>query len=171
MRRYIDSDTLQRLIVDAFARGLIVAAICHGVLLAARSIDPTTGRSVLYGHRTTALTWAFERRAWHLARVTRFWDPTYYRTYSEEPGQRPGYMSVQSEVTRALRNPADFCDVARGSPRWWRKTSGMVRDTATDSRPAFVVDDGTYLSARWPGDTHTFATVLSQKLTSAHTAL
>jgi putative intracellular protease/amidase len=49
MRNYIDSDTLRRLVVDAFARGLIVAAICHGVLLAARSIDATTGRSVLYG--------------------------------------------------------------------------------------------------------------------------
>jgi hypothetical protein len=40
----------------------------------------------------------------------------------------------------------------------------MARDTATDSRPAFVVDDGSYLSARWPGDTHAFANALSQKL-------
>jgi hypothetical protein len=40
----------------------------------------------------------------------------------------------------------------------------MARDTMTDSRPAFVVDDGAYLSARWPGDAHTFANVLSQKL-------
>jgi len=167
MRSYIDSDILQRLVVDAFARGVIVAAICHGVLLAARSVDPTTGRSVLYGRKTTALTWAMERVAWHLTRVTRFWDPNYYRTYTEEPGQLGGYMSVQSEVTRALRDPTDFCDVARGSPRWWLKTSGMVRDTATDSRPAFVVDDGNYVSARWPGDTHAFATVLSQKLKSA----
>ncbi len=164
MRRYIDSDTLHRLVVDAFARGTIVAAICHGVLLAARSVDPATGRSVLYGRRTTALTWALERRAWHITRVTRFWDPSYYRTYAEEPGQHTGYMSVESEVTRALKDPADFCDVARGSPHWRIKASGMARDTATDSRPAFVVDDGNYLSARWPGDTHTFATVLSQKL-------
>jgi len=35
MRRYIDSDTLHGLVVDAFTRGVIVAAICHGVLLAA----------------------------------------------------------------------------------------------------------------------------------------
>jgi putative intracellular protease/amidase len=168
MRSYIDSDILQRLVVDAFAGGLLVAAICHGVLLAARSIDPGTGRSVLYGRKTTALTWAMERLAWQLTRVTRFWDPNYYRTYTEEPGQPGGYMSVQSEVTRALKDPTDFCDVARGSPLWWLKTSGMVRDTATDSRPAFVVDDGSYLSARWPGDTHTFASVLSQKLKSAH---
>jgi putative intracellular protease/amidase len=164
MRSYIDSETLHRLVVDAFARGLKVAAICHGVLLAARSVDPATGHSVLYGRRTTALTWALERTAWRLTRITRFWDSDYYRTYTEEPGQATGYMSVQSEVTRALKNPTDFCDVERGSPHWRLKTSGMVRDTATDSRPAFVVDDGAYVSARWPGDTHTFATVLSQKL-------
>lgn len=164
MRSYIDSDALHGLVVDAFRRGVIVAAICHGVLLAARSVDPATGRSVLYGRKTTALTWAMERLAWRLTRVTRFWDRNYYRTYTEQHGQASGYMSVQSEVTRALENPADFRDVVRGSPGWRRKTSGMSRDTATDSRPAFVVDDGGYVSARWPGDTHTFATVLARKL-------
>ncbi|MDR3657507.1 MAG: type 1 glutamine amidotransferase domain-containing protein [Mycobacterium sp.] len=166
MRSYIDSDVLHRLVVNAFARGILVAAICHGVLLAARSVDPATGRSVLYGRRTTALTWAMEGLAWRLTRITRFWDPDYYRTYTEEPGQPAGYMSVQSEVSRALANPADFRDVVRGSPHWRLKSSGMARDTATDSRPAFVVDDGNYVSARWPGDTQTFATVVSQKLDS-----
>ncbi|UXA04865.1 type 1 glutamine amidotransferase domain-containing protein [Mycobacterium sp. SMC-2] len=148
MRSYIDSDILHRLVVDAFKREVIVAAICHGVLLAARSVDPATGRSVLYGHKTTALTWAMERLAWRLTRVTRFCDPNYYRTYTEQPGQPDGYMSVQAEVTRALEDPMDFRDVVRGTPHWRRKTSGMVRDTATDSRPAFVVDDGNYVSAR-----------------------
>ena len=57
-----------------------------------------------------------------------------------------------------------ICDVPRGSQHWRMKTSGMVRDTTTDSRPAFVVDDGSYVSARWPGDTHTFAKLLSEKL-------
>ncbi|HTX94248.1 MAG TPA: type 1 glutamine amidotransferase domain-containing protein [Mycobacterium sp.] len=166
MRSYIDSEILHRLVVDAFARGVVVAAICHGVLLAARSVDPGAGHSVLCGHKTTSLTWAMERLAWQLTRITRFWDPNYYRTYTEEPGQPGGYMSVQSEVSRALKDPADFCDVVRGSSHWRLKTSGMVRDTATDSRPAFVVDDGSYVSARWPGDTHTFATVLAHKLES-----
>lgn len=164
MRSYVDSDILQRLVVDAFHRGLVVAAICHGVLLAARSVDPATGRSALHGRKTTALTWAMERTAWRITRVTRFWDRDYYRTYTEEPGQPDGYMSVQAEVTRALADPADFRDVTRGSPHWRLKSSGMARDTATDSRPAFVVDDGGYVSARWPGDTHTFASVVSRKL-------
>ena len=152
------------LVVEAFARDLVVAAICHGVLLLARSVDPATGRSVLHGRKTTALTWAFERRAWQLTRLTRFWDRDYYRTYTEESSQPVGYMSVQSEVTRALAKPADFCDVAPGSQDWRLKTSGLARDSVADSRPAFVVEDGSYLSARWPGDTHTFAAMLSSKL-------
>ncbi|WP_231965142.1 hypothetical protein [Mycobacterium sp. E3339] len=119
---------------------------------------------MLYGRKTTALTWAMEGLAWRLTRVTRFWDRDYYRTYTEQPGQANGYMSVQAEVTRALADPTDFRDVVRGSPGWRRKASGMARDTATDSRPAFVVDDGSYVSARWPGDTHTFAAALSRKL-------
>ena len=134
-----------------------MAAICHGVLLAARSVNPATGRSVLHGRKTTALTWALERTAWRLARITRFWDPTYYRTYIEAPGQPYGYMSVQQEVTRALATPTDFCDVPRSDPLFRRRTGGMVRDTPTDSSAAFVVTDGTYVSARWPGDAHTFA--------------
>jgi putative intracellular protease/amidase len=164
MRSYLESDVLQRLVADAFARELQVAAICHGVVLAARSTDPATGRSVLFGRKTTALTWALERRAWHLTRVTRFWDGNYYRTYLEEPGQPAGYMSVQSEVTRALADPADFRDVTPGSPDFRIKTSGIRRDTRGDARPAFVVDDGNYLSARWPGDTHTFARAFVLKL-------
>lgn len=164
MRSYIDSEVLQALVVEAFRRGMLVAAICHGVLLAARSVDQSTGRSVLYGRKTTALTWDFERRAWQLSRVTRFWDRDYYRTYSERPGDPDGYMSVQAEVTRALENPGDFCNVPNDSPHRRAQTWGMARDTATDSRPAFVVDDGTYISARWPGDTHTFAAAVSARL-------
>lgn len=169
MRNYLESCVLQRLVVQAFRQNLQVAAICHGVLLAARSIDPDTGRAVLSGRTTTALTWALERKAWHLARVTRFWDRDYYRTYPEEPGQPAGYMSVQSEVTRALGAPADFRDVPPGAPDFRVKTSGTHRDTATDSRAAFVVDDGNYLSARWPGDAFTFAEAFARKLSETGT--
>jgi putative intracellular protease/amidase len=157
MRPYIESPEVQQMAIDAFRAKKPVGAICHGVLVAARAVDPATERSVLYGRRTTALTWALERKAWGIARYTRFWDSNYYRTYVEERGQPWGYMSVQQEVTRALADPADFADVEKGSPDWRRKTSGRARDTAADERPAFVVRDGAYVSARWPGDAHTFA--------------
>ncbi len=157
MRTYLESDVLQEVVVGAFRDGRPVGAICHGVLLAARSIVPDTGRSVLYGRRTTALTWSLERRAWQVARITRFWDPDYYRTYVEGPGEPSGFWSVQQEVTRALADPGDFLDVPPGAVDAARKTSGRARDTPVDERPAFVVEDGTYVSARWPGDAHTFA--------------
>lgn len=102
MRAFLESPTLQSTVVEAFHRRMPVGAVCHGVLLAARSTDPRTGRSVLHGRRTTALTWSLEHRAWSVARVSRFWDPGYYRTYAEGPGQPAGYQSVQQEVTRAL---------------------------------------------------------------------
>lgn len=164
MRQYLESGVLQRLVVQAFNRELPTGAICHGVLLVARSIDPKTGKSVLYGRRTTALTWALEARAWRVTLVTRFWDPSYYRTYREKPGEPAGYMSVEQEVTRALAGPEDFLNVGPGTPDFKLKTSGRARDTFDDERPAFVVRDGSYVSARWPGDTHTFARRLADML-------
>jgi putative intracellular protease/amidase len=164
MREYLESPVVQELVVGFFGAGKPVGAVCHGVLVAARSIDPASGRSVLYGRRTTALTWQLERTAWSVARRTRFWDPDYYRTYREGPGQPAGYMSVQQEVTRALARPQDFLDVAADAPDHDRKTSGRVRDTMTDSSPAWVVRDGSYVSARWPGDVHTFAKTFADVL-------
>ncbi len=156
MRSYLESPVLQRLVASFFAADKPVAAVCHGVLLAARS-RRADGLSVLHGRRTTSLTWKQERTASLLAHIGRFWDPDYYRTYPEEPGQPAGYMSVEQEVTRALEKPEDYRDVPPGAPSFLRKTSGLWRDTAEDPRPAFVVEDGNYLSARWPGDVHTFA--------------
>jgi putative intracellular protease/amidase len=164
MRAYLESPVLQQLVVDWFAAKKPLAAVCHGVLLAARSIDQATGTSVLYGRRTTALTWSLERTAWSIARRTRFWDPSYYRTYPDGPGQPPGFMSVQQEVTRALARPEDFVDVPADAPDYRLKTSGRARDAEADRRPAWVVRDGTYLSARWPGDIHTFAHAFADML-------
>jgi putative intracellular protease/amidase len=163
MRAYLESKTLQKIVASFFDDGKPVAAICHGVLLAARSQSGKTAKSVLHGKKTTALTWVLERSAASVARFTRFWDPYYYRTYRDPKGQ-PGYMSVQAEVARALANPEDFLDVPRNAPHYRRKTSGLQRDTLDDSRPAFVVEDGNYISARWPGDVHTFAKTFARQL-------
>lgn len=164
MREYLESPILRNLVARFFDEEKPVAAICHGVLLAARSISKRTGRSVLWGYRTTALTWAFENSAWSVARLTRFWDPDYYRTYPERPGQPSGFMSVQQEVTRALARPEDFRDVPRDDPYYRRKTSGLVRDSIDDETAAFVVRDRNYVSARWPGDVHTFARIFAGML-------
>jgi putative intracellular protease/amidase len=167
MRSYLESETLQGYVTGFFEAQKPVAAICHGVLLAARSTSRRTGRSAIYGYRTTALTWALENSAWKVARLTRFWDPNYYRTYLERPGEAEGYMSVQQEVMRSLARPEDFLDVPRNDPEYRRKTSGLQRDSLNDARPAFVVRDRHYVSARWPGDVHTFAKTFSDMLRQA----
>ncbi len=164
MRPYLESPEVQQMAVDSFGAGKPVGAICHGVLVAARAVNPATGRSVLYGRQTTALTWALESKAWGVAHWTRFWDANYYRTYVEEPGQGWGSMSVEREVTRALADPGDFKDVPKGAPDRRRKTNGRARDSQRDTRPAWVVRDGSYVSARWPGDVHTFATTFARVL-------
>ncbi len=167
MRPYLENTSLQALVAGFFDADKPIAAVCHGVLLAARSISPRTGKSVLHGRKTTALTWKLERSAWDLTRfLARFWDAGYYRTYEESAGEPSGYRSVEQEVKRALAAETDFIDVPSGAPHYLRKTSGIARDSLRDARPAWVVRDGNYISARWPGDVHTFATRFAELLAS-----
>ena len=135
MRQYLASTVLAEKVAEFWGLGRPVGAICHGVLVLARTRDPVTGRSVIAERRTTCLPKFMERGAFYLTawRLGR-----YYRTY-------PAY--VQDEVTAALREPSQF---VRG-PRTQR------RGTAADDGDAFVVQDGNYLSARWPGDAYLFA--------------
>jgi putative intracellular protease/amidase len=135
MRQYLSARVLQEKAGQFWGLGRPVGAICHGVLVLARTTDPGTGRSVLADRRTTCLPKYMERgayllTAWRLGR--------YYRTY-------PAY--VQDEVTAALADPAQF---ERG-PRVL-----TAHGTATDDSAAFVAEDRNYLSARWPGDAYLF---------------
>lgn len=158
VRAYLEDATLQGFVADFFDSNKPVAAVCHGVVLAARSISKTTGKSVLHGRKTTALTWKLEKSAWHLTRfLARFWDPDYYRTYRESSNEPAGYWGVEQEIKRALASPIDFLDVPPDAAHHFMKASGLVRDTPADARAAWTVRDGHYLSARWPGDVHTFA--------------
>lgn len=163
MAAYLESPTLQSLAVAFFHADKPVGAICHGALVLARAIDPMTGKSVLHGRKTTALTWRLENSAARLGRIVRFWDPQYYRTYSEAPGQPVGYMSVEHEIVRALERPEHFMDVPADAEHYRKKTSGLVRDTADSQDAAFVVRDGNYVSARWPGDAHKFAMTFAER--------
>lgn len=131
---YLESETLQSTVAEFFAKEKPVGAICHGVVLAARS--RSEGRSVLYGRKTTALTKPLELGAWLL---TCLWLGRYYRTYEE---------TVEKEVREALARPADFI---RGPFAW-------NRDSPENLGAGFTVLDGNYLSARWPGDAHRFGT-------------
>ncbi len=129
MRQYLASEALQAKVAAFFASGRPVGAICHGVLVAARA-------GALRGKRTTCLPKYMERSAYFL---TAWKLGRYYRTY-------PAY--VEDEVKSLLASPDDF---VRG-PR-----TLTARGTRSDHRAAFVVEDGAYVSARWPGDAYLFA--------------
>lgn len=162
IRPYLEDAALRSFVAAMFDADKPAGAICHGVVVAARATSAKTGRSVLHGRKTTSLTWSQEGLAWTIGRVARFWDPDYYRTYVEAPGEPRGTRGVQAEVTAALASPTDYCEVPTDDPEHRRKTDGLHRDTATDARPAFVVRDGRYVSARWPGDAYTFAKTLAE---------
>lgn len=142
VKTLLESQTMQRLVVELFARERPVAAVCHGVVLLARSRSSSTGHSVLYGRKTTALTNFMELSAWWM---TRWHLGNYYRTYP---------VTVQDEVTESLVQRSDF----EAGP-WW-----LRRDTSAAPHHGFVVRDGNYLSARWPGDCHRFGTALLELL-------
>jgi putative intracellular protease/amidase len=135
VRTLLESSAAQAVAVTAMTHEIPVGAVCHGVLLLARSIDPATGRSLLYGRKTTALTAALELGGWA---ITRLWLGDYYRTYR---------MTVQAEVTGVLAAPGDF----EPGPRM------SLRDSPNHLDRGFTVKDGNYLSARWPGDCYRLA--------------
>jgi putative intracellular protease/amidase len=137
MRQYLGSAVLREQVARFWRLGRPVGAICHGVLVLARTPEAATSRSVLAGCETTCLPKYMERTAflataWRLGR--------YYRTY-------PAY--VEDEVRACLDDPGS--QFRRGP------LTLSARGTATDDTAAFVVRDGRYLSARWPGDAYLFA--------------
>ena len=69
VKEYLESDILQGLVSDFFSHNKPIAAICHGVVLAARSKNKQTGKSVLYNYRTTALLKSQELLAYSLTRL------------------------------------------------------------------------------------------------------
>ena len=143
MKQYLGSEELRAKVAAFWALERPVAAICHGVLVLARTRDPRIGKSVIAGKRTTCLPKHMERSAY----LFTFWKlGNYYRTY-------PAY--VEDEVRAALDHGAQLVV----GPRTLTK-----RGTAIDHAPAFVVEDGAYVSARWPGDAYLFADKLLARL-------
>ncbi|MFO0675215.1 MAG: type 1 glutamine amidotransferase domain-containing protein [Polyangiaceae bacterium] len=143
MKQYLASEGLHALVADLWVRQVPVAAICHGVLVLARA-RTNDGASVLAAASTTCLPKYMERAAY----FSTFWKVgRYYRTY-------PAY--VEDEVKAALRDPSSQF---RRGPRVLR-----AKGTRTDDSDTFVVEDGRYVSARWPGDAYAFARAFLAKL-------
>ena len=136
VKEYLESEVLQHLIVDFFTAQKPVGAICHGVVLAARSINPDTKKSVIHNYKTTSLLKSQEILAYQL---TRLWLKNYYRTYPE--------ITVEDEVKSVLSDHDNF----------FKGPTPLLRDDYHHLKRGFVVKDKNYLSARWPGDAYTFS--------------
>jgi putative intracellular protease/amidase len=144
MRQYLGSEELQSKVAQFWALNRPVGAICHGVLVLARARD-ASGSSVIAEMRTTCLPKYMERTAFMSTAWRR---GRYYRTYPEY---------VEDEVCGALTNPKEQFE------RGQRVLS--KRGTAADDSAAFVVRDGRYVSARWPGDAYAFGRALTELVT------
>ena len=131
VKEYLESKILQNTIVDFFDANKNVAAVCHGVILLARSIHPQTGNAVIYDYKTTALLKTQELLAYNL---TKLWLKDYYLTYPR--------MTVEDEVTAALKSKKQFIHGAKP----------IFRDTLKNQKHGFIVRDRNYVSGRWPGD-------------------
>ena len=138
---YLESEVLQSLVASFFKEGKRVAAVCHGVVLAARSRSKE-GTSILRGRRVTALLKTQELAAWAMT-YRRLGN--YYRTYPQ---------TVQDEVTQAVGAEGQFL----------RGPFPLLRDRETHLQRGFVVEDRHLITARWPGDCHVFANTLVQRL-------
>ncbi|MFT4747874.1 MAG: protease I [Congregibacter sp.] len=136
VKEYLESEVLQSHVVDFFVAQKPVGAICHGVVLVARSIDPESNRSVIHEYKTTSLLNSQELLAYNL---TRLWLNYYYLTYPE--------ITVEDEVKSVLSSHENFI----------KGPSPLLRDNHNKLGRGFFVRDKNYLSARWPGDAYNFS--------------
>jgi putative intracellular protease/amidase len=143
MKQYLASELLHDKVASFASSGKPMGAICHGVLVLARAKDAKTGKSVLHGRRTTCLPKYMERVAYYL---TAWKLGRYYRTYD---------AYVEDEVRASLEHPSHY---ERGPVTL---TKHGVEES---DKGAFVVEDGNYVSARWPGDAFLFAKKLLARL-------
>lgn len=136
MIEYLESPVLQKLVVAFFNAEKPVGAICHGVVLLARSIDPKTNQSVINNRKVTALLKSQEMAAYNM---TRLWLKDYYLTY-------PG-LTVEDEVKSILASELNFL---KGS-------TPIFRDSEKKLSHGFSVRDENLVTARWPGDAYNFS--------------
>jgi putative intracellular protease/amidase len=119
VRQYLDSQVLQGKVFEFYRQGKLIGAICHGVLVLARTIDPTTAQSILYGHKVATVPKSLDRVAF-------LFDSWFLRH---------GYVMysccVEDEVRACLKSTDDLsmgsglftphvvCDGALVTSRWY----------------------------------------------------
>ncbi|MBW0107466.1 DJ-1/PfpI family protein [Pseudonocardia sp. KRD-182] len=143
MKQYLDSAVLQQRVLDFAKADKLIGAVCHGTLIPARTVDPATGHSIIRGRRVTTLPLPLEKWAF---RTTWFRVGRRYRTY---------WKYTETEIRDAVGPDGT---VPRGETKF--RWAGLA---VADDAP-FVVEDGNFVSARYPLDVPVYATTFVRKL-------
>ena len=136
MKEYLESQILQKAVTGFFKSNKPIGAICHGLVLAARSIDSETNKSIIANYKVTSLLKYQELLVYNM---TRLWLKDYYLTY-------PG-LTVEDEVKSVLSSKDNFK----------KGTLPISRDSPENIGKGFIVEDRNFISARWPGDVYRFS--------------
>lgn len=137
IKEYLESEILQTVVANFFELNKTVGAICHGVVLAARSINKETKKSVLHSYKVTALLKQQEMLAYNM---TKYKLGDYYLTYPT--------LTVEEEVKSVLSSRENF--LLGSKP--------VFRDSEQKTKRGFSVVDSNLITARWPGDIYNFST-------------
>jgi len=158
MRQLLGCTYLQRQLAEYWELKKPIAAVCHGVLMVARSRDmKDTSKSVLSGRKTTSLVnyqelIAYNFTSWSHGRLFRTYDET-----TENEILRFMYGCKNEPEAREINKKQKFYDEG---PFMIKKEFGGNKI----GRYGYIVEDGNYLSGRWPGDVEILAHRFAQKL-------
>ncbi len=131
---YLESKVLQQKVLVFYQQKKIIGSICHGALVLTRTIDPETGKSIVYNRNMTGLIKRLEKIAYY---ITAWKLGDYYRTYPEY---------TEDEICQSLKNRDQF------------KTGYL------NFFKPFVCEDDNLITARWPEDAYLYAETLIRKL-------
>jgi putative intracellular protease/amidase len=157
MRHLLGSTVIQQKMSEFWELKKPVAAVCHGVILLARTIDKNTGKSVLFNRKTTSVSNYMER----LAQLVTTWKMgNYYKTYDE---------MTEDEVKRAVFNAKTVKEANDQNMIKMLYDAGPMnfsKGSLEDPFKGFVVEDENYISGRLPADVPLLAHRLAYKLLS-----
>jgi putative intracellular protease/amidase len=96
MHQYLDSTVLREKVLKLWQRDILIGAICHGILVLARTINPQNGHSLLYGYKVTATPKSLDL----------------FGYYGDKWLVKHGYIMypkcIMDEVKQSLENPEDL---------------------------------------------------------------
>jgi putative intracellular protease/amidase len=134
MIQYLESEVIQQKVLEFYKTDKIIGSICHGSIILARTIDPETGKSIVYNKAITGLIKRLEKVAYY---ITAWKLGDYYRTYPEY---------TEDEICRSLHTKQQF-----------------KRGYLNPYKPFVCLDDN-IVTARWPEDVYLYGETLIKKL-------